>query len=46
MRTVRCYQEPHSPHEIANLLLSKAGSEFNPLLVSNFLNLMSRVKKF
>jgi HD-GYP domain-containing protein (c-di-GMP phosphodiesterase class II) len=45
MRTVRCYQKPYSPHKIANLLLSKAGSEFNPLLVRNFLNLMSRLKK-
>jgi hypothetical protein len=45
MRTRRHYQEPHSPHIIANLLLSKSGSEFNPLLVRNFLHLMSRLKK-
>ena len=45
MRTRRSYQEPHPPHEIANLLLSKAGSEFNPLLVRNFLQLMSRLEK-
>ena len=45
MRTRRSYQEPHPPHEIANLLLSKAGSEFNPQLVQNFLQLMSRLEK-
>jgi hypothetical protein len=45
MRTRRSYQEPHTPHQIANLLLSKSGSEFNPLLVRNFLNLMSRLNK-
>lgn len=45
MRTRRSYQEPHAPHEISNMLLSKAGSEFNPLLVQNFLHLMSRLKK-
>ena len=45
MRTRRSYQEPHPPHEIVNLLLSKAGPEFNPLLVRNFINLMSRLKK-
>ncbi len=45
MRTRRCYQEPSPPHKIANLLLSKSGSEFNPLLVQNFLNLMTRLKK-
>jgi HD-GYP domain-containing protein (c-di-GMP phosphodiesterase class II) len=45
MRTRRSYQEPHTPHQIANLLLAKSGSEFNPLLVRNFLNLMSRLNK-
>lgn len=45
MRTRRSYQEPHDPHFIANLLLSKSGAEFNPLLVRNFLLLMSRIKK-
>lgn len=45
MRTRRSYQEPIDPHEIFNLLLSKAGSEFNPMLVQNFLQLMSRLKK-
>lgn len=45
MRTRRSYQKPHAPHEISNMLLSKAGSEFNPLLVRNFLHLMSRLKK-
>jgi response regulator RpfG family c-di-GMP phosphodiesterase len=45
MRTRRSYQEPHPPHKIANLLLSKAGIEFNPLLVRNFLHLMSRLNK-
>jgi hypothetical protein len=45
MRTRRSYQEPHEPREIANMLLSKAGSEFNPLLVRNFLHLLSRLKK-
>ncbi len=45
MRTRRSYQEPHPPHAIANLLLAKAGSEFNPQLVRNFLQLMSRLEK-
>ncbi len=45
MRTRRSYQEPHPPRQIANLLLSKSGSEFNPLLVRNFLHMMSRLKK-
>lgn len=45
MRTRRSYQEPIDPHEIFNLLLSKAGSEFNPMLVQNFLQRMSRLKK-
>jgi response regulator RpfG family c-di-GMP phosphodiesterase len=45
MRTRRSYQEPHPPHEIANILLSKSGTEFNPLLVRNFLHLMSRLNK-
>jgi HD-GYP domain-containing protein (c-di-GMP phosphodiesterase class II) len=45
MRTRRSYQEPIPPQKIANLLLSKAGSEFNPLLVRNFIQLMSRLKK-
>jgi len=45
MRTRRSYQEPNPPQKIANLLLSKAGSEFNPQLVRNFLQLMSRLKK-
>ena len=45
MRTRRSYQEPHSPHDIANMLLSKAVTEFNPLLVQNFLQLMSRLKR-
>jgi hypothetical protein len=45
MRTRRTYQEPQAPHEIANLLLSKAGTEFNPLLVRNFLNILSHLKK-
>lgn len=45
MRTRRTYQEPRAPREIANVLLAQAGSEFNPLLVRNFLNLMSRLKK-
>lgn len=45
MRTRRSYQEPTPPQKIVNLLLSKAGSEFNPLLVRNFIQLMSRLKK-
>lgn len=45
MRTRRSYQEPHTPREIANMLLSKSGTEFKPLLVQNFLQMMSRLKK-
>jgi len=45
MRTRRSYQEPHSPRMIANLLLAKSGIDFNPMLIRNFLHLMSRLKK-
>ncbi len=42
MRTRRPYQSPRPPDEIGNLLLSKAGTEFNPHLVQNFLLLLAR----
>ena len=42
MRTRRPYQNPREPQEIANLLLSKSGTEFNPQLVQNFLLLVAR----
>lgn len=44
MRTRRPYQNPRSPAEIANLLLSKSGTEFNPHLAQNFLLLIARRK--
>ena len=42
MRTRRPYQNPREPKEIANLLLSKSGTEFIPQLVQNFLLLVAR----
>ncbi|MEI6206954.1 MAG: HD domain-containing phosphohydrolase [Desulfuromonadales bacterium] len=45
MRTRRSYKEPLSPRKIANMLLEKAGKEFNPQLVTNFLHLLARLKK-
>lgn len=45
MRTRRPYNEPRTPRKIANVLLEKAGTEFHPLLVRNFLHLLARLKK-
>jgi HD-GYP domain-containing protein (c-di-GMP phosphodiesterase class II) len=45
MRSKRAYQKSYSPDEIANMILSKTGSKFNPLLVRNFLDIMSRLNK-
>lgn len=42
MRTRRPYQPPRAPHEIANLLLSKSGTEFPHPLVHNFLTIINR----
>lgn len=42
MRTRRPYQPPKEVDEIANLLLSKAGTEFPQPLVQNFLLLLAR----
>jgi len=42
MRTRRPYQAPRETSEIANLLLSKAGTEFPQPLVQNFLLLLAR----
>jgi HD-GYP domain-containing protein (c-di-GMP phosphodiesterase class II) len=42
MRTRRPYQPPKEVNEIANLLLSKAGTEFPQPLVQNFLLLLAR----
>lgn len=45
MRTRRPYQLPKEPLEISNFLLSKAGTEFHPQLVQNFLLMIGRRKK-
>lgn len=45
MRTRRPYQSPKETHEIANMLLSKADTEFPMPLIQNFLLLLSRRTK-
>lgn len=45
MRTRRPYQPPRDTDEIANLLLSKTGTEFPQPLVQNFLLLLDRRKQ-
>jgi HD-GYP domain-containing protein (c-di-GMP phosphodiesterase class II) len=45
MRTRRPYQEPHQPKVIATALLQGSGTEFNPLLVKNMLQLLSRMNR-
>jgi HD-GYP domain-containing protein (c-di-GMP phosphodiesterase class II) len=42
MRTRRPYQPPKEVNEIANLLISKAGTEFPQPLIQNFLLLLAR----
>jgi HD-GYP domain-containing protein (c-di-GMP phosphodiesterase class II) len=45
MRTRRPYQEPRQPKVIATALLQGSGTEFNPLLVKNMLQLLSRMNR-
>jgi HD-GYP domain-containing protein (c-di-GMP phosphodiesterase class II) len=45
MRTRRSYQEPRAPKVIASALVRGRGTEFNPLLVRNMLQLLSRLNK-
>lgn len=45
MRTRRPYQEPRSAEVIANALLLGSGTEFNPLLVKNMLQVLKRTKR-
>jgi HD-GYP domain-containing protein (c-di-GMP phosphodiesterase class II) len=45
MRTRRPYKEPRPTKDIANLLLYKSNKEFNPVLIRNFLQIMSRLDK-
>jgi len=43
MRTRRTYREPMDLRTIAGMLMKKSGSEFNPLLTRNFLNILKRM---
>lgn len=45
MRTRRPYQEPRESKVIASALVQGAGTEFNPLLVRNMLQLLSRLNR-
>lgn len=45
MRTRRPYKEPLEPEIILDLLATKAGSEFNPYLVKNMMELMARINQ-
>lgn len=45
MRTRRPYQEPKEPKVIASVLVKGSGTEFNPLLVRNMLQLLSRLNR-
>jgi len=45
MRTRRPYQEPRPPRVIASALVQGSGTEFNPLLVKNMLQLLSRMNR-
>ena len=44
MRTKRPYQEPREAHIIASALVRGSGTEFNPLLVKNMLQILTRLK--
>ncbi len=45
MRTRRTYQEPRETSVIMNAIIMGSGKEFNPLLVKNILQILSRLKK-
>ena len=45
MRTRRPYQEPREPKVIANVLVQGAGTEFNPFLVRNMIQMLSRLNR-
>lgn len=45
MRTRRSYQEPREIKIIASALIQGSGTEFNPLLVKNMLQLLSRLDR-
>jgi HD-GYP domain-containing protein (c-di-GMP phosphodiesterase class II) len=45
MRTRRPYQEPREPKAIASVLVKGSKTEFNPLLVRNMLQLLSRLNR-
>lgn len=44
MRTRRSYQEPREVGQISAALMQGSGTEFNPLLVKNMLQLLTRLK--
>jgi HD-GYP domain-containing protein (c-di-GMP phosphodiesterase class II) len=43
MRTRRPYSEPRTPQEIFNFMLSRSGNDFHPLLLRNFLSVMTKI---
>lgn len=45
MRTRRPYKEPKCMEEILNMLTLMSKSEMNPVLVDNFINIMTRARK-
>jgi HD-GYP domain-containing protein (c-di-GMP phosphodiesterase class II) len=46
MRTHRAYRRPLGVHDVIRLLMDSAGTDFNPLLVENFIDGLKRIHAF